>query len=471
MNRHDRVSIALDAVQSVREKSPEGHLRITRCVLSSACVCPYFGREIPGWEALGLNPDETYQLYRDPTALAQAAASMDGKPVLFQHKPVSAEEHPREITVGAVGATQWENPDLIGTFTIWDQEAIDAIESGGLKAVSAGYAYRAIAQGGVHDGQPYSLTMVDIVFNHLALVAAPRVPHAIIGDENTTMEAALATNKPAQKKALRAKLLASVRPFLAQDADTTKLEQVLDDLEEAQTLAGDPDGQTDATDGVDDALRELLKGRVPEDVVEQVVALAKGAAEKPALATDDTPEEMAARLKEAGFTDEQIALCCAAMAAPGEDGGPGSGRPGSTEGGGEPSARSLPTPDDGRGTGAMDRGISKTALDAVMASTIQRAERAAVQRIGALHEAREAVKPYVGDVHGMDSAAAVYGFALKEAGYDVRGLDERTLGQLWKNHAAMTDAAKQPAVRIAQDSGEVAKFRDEYGLSRINVKA
>ncbi|GBR51210.1 hypothetical protein CSR02_02965 [Acetobacter pomorum] len=173
-------SMAFD--QSVRVKSPEGHLRITQCVLSSACVCPYYGREIPGWRELGLEPETIYQLYRDPTALAQAADTMRGKPVLFTHQPVSAGDHPAEITVGSVTDARFEDPDLVGSFTVWTQDAIDAIESGELKAVSAGYAYKAIPQGGVLNGQPYSLTMVDIVFNHLALVATPRVPHAIIGD-------------------------------------------------------------------------------------------------------------------------------------------------------------------------------------------------------------------------------------------------------------------------------------------------
>ena len=110
-------------------------------------------------------------------------------------------------------------------------------------------------------------------------------------------------------------------------------------------------------------------------------------------------------------------------------------------------------------------------MDAAIAQAVRKAEQATVQRVNALHAAREAVKPYVGDVHGMDSAAGVYGFALKEAGYDVKGLDEGTLCQIWKNHTKMQDAAQKPAVRIAQDSGETAKFRDDLGLGRIKVSA
>lgn len=495
MDRQDRVQIALDAAQSVREKSPEGHLRITRCVLSSASVCPYYGREIPGWEALGLQPDTIYQLYRDPTSLAQAATTMDGKPVLFQHKPVSAQDHPKEITVGAVGATHWEDPDLIGSFTVWDQEAIDAIESGDLKAVSAGYAYRAIAQGGVHDGQPYSLTMVDIVFNHLALVAVPRVTNAIIGDQNTTTEAALATKNSARAKAFRATLMASVRPFLAQDADTTKLEKALDDLNDptpippggAQPGMGDVSGK----DGVNDALRDLLAGRVPDNIMDQVLALVQNAATEGALNVpggDDTPEDLAVRLKNCGLTDDQIALCVGALAPPGLDEDKEQARRDEAVGAEradlEKRMRDAGIPDDKikavldgkpeagkEDAPAMDKGITQQAMDAAISQATQRAEKATIQRINALHTAREAVKPFVGEVHGMDSAAGVYSFALKEAGYDVSGMDENMLGQFWKNHAKMQEASKAPAQRIAQDSGETAKFRDELGLGRIKVSA
>lgn len=455
MANHDRVQVALDAMQSVREKSPEGHLRIMRCVLSSACVCPYYGREIPGWETLGLQPDTIYQLYRDPTSLAQAAATMDGKPVLFQHKPVSADDHPKEITVGGVSATRWEDPDLIGSFTVWDQEAIDAIESGDLKAVSAGYAYRAIAQGGVHDGQPYSLTMVDIVFNHLALVSVPRVPNAVIGDQNTTTEAALATKTPARNKDFRAKLLASVRPFLAQDADATKLEKALDDLDEATPV---PPG-----------------GAIP----------GKGDP-KEGSAKDASPEELAEILRNSGLTDDQIALCCAALAPPGLDEGEEAARRNEAVGAekadiekklkdaglsDEQIAAALAAKPSGSTPPAMDQGISVQAMDAAIAQAVRKAEQATVQRVNALHTAREAVRPYVGEVSGMDSAAGVYGFALKEAGYDVKGLDEATLCQIWKNHTKMQEAAQKPVAHIAQDSGETASFRDEYGLGRIGVKA
>ncbi|GBQ75755.1 phage-like protein [Acetobacter malorum DSM 14337] len=174
------LSMAFD--RSVRETSPEGHLRINRCILSAATVSPYLGKEIVDGARLGFRPDVIYQLYRDPQALAKAADTMNGKPILMQHRAVSSTDHPADITVGAVSDVRFENPNLIGALTIWDRSAISAIENGSQRGVSAGYRYRVQPGAGFINGQRYDGRMVDISFNHLALVAEPRVTTAIIGD-------------------------------------------------------------------------------------------------------------------------------------------------------------------------------------------------------------------------------------------------------------------------------------------------
>lgn len=476
----DRVQIALDAVQSVREKSPEGHLRITQCVLSSACVCPYYGREIPGWRELGLEPETIYQLYRDPTALAQAADTMRGKPVLFTHQPVSAEDHPAEITVGSVTDARFEDPDLVGSFTVWTQDAIDAIESGELKAVSAGYAYKAIPQGGVLNGQPYSLTMVDIVFNHLALVATPRVPHAIIGDaalsstENTLSQ----TNGTALEKR-RTKLLEAIKPLLAADTDIEVCKKAIDDATSATPLPqGAPEPGKGAKDGdVADALRNLLATRVPEDIMDQVLALFQNSETDGGLnvgGTDDDPQEMAERMKAAGFTDDQIAKCIAAMTTQGQDDTAGEREAAGAaradaekEAARRAEAEGAAREDKERG---MDKGITKQAMDAALANVAATVERNTIARMNALHAARDAVKPFAGEV-ALDSAAAVYRFALKEMGLDCAGIPDAGLEPLFKQAAQLrTQVTDAPAKKIAQDSKGTADFRENFGLNRIQVK-
>ena len=61
--------------KSVRQYTPDGHLRVEITNISKANVCPYIGREIPNYKELGLKADEIYKLYRDPDELKKAAAS------------------------------------------------------------------------------------------------------------------------------------------------------------------------------------------------------------------------------------------------------------------------------------------------------------------------------------------------------------------------------------------------------------
>ena len=84
---------ALD--RSARTKSVEGHLRINRCVLTRACVSPYTGSEVPDADRFGWRPGQVYQLYRDPAELERAVPTLEGKPLLFEHRPISADDHPK----------------------------------------------------------------------------------------------------------------------------------------------------------------------------------------------------------------------------------------------------------------------------------------------------------------------------------------------------------------------------------------
>lgn len=313
----DTQPLALDRA-SVRRVDADGHLHIAHCILSAATVSPYYGREIPGAAALGLKDDAIYSVFRPPDALMQAAPSLRGKPVLMQHTPVSAQDHPASITVGAVGSdVRFTPPNLTGSLTIWDATAIKAIENGTQRAVSAGYRYTAIRQAGTYMGTPYTLIMADIAFNHLALVAQPRVPSAIIGD------AAPNPNMPFNNRSFQA---------------------------------------------------------MP----------------------DQTP-------------------------------------------------------------------ITVAAMDAAIAQAVQQAEERAVRQMADLHTARAAVRPFVGDV-AMDSAPAIYGFALKEAGIDVTGVPEQGLKPLFESFARMQPRAGGGAPVMGQDAAATQGFRQRFGLERIGVR-
>ncbi|MEE8663489.1 MAG: DUF2213 domain-containing protein [Acetobacter sp.] len=252
--------MALD--QSVRRIDEDGHLHVERCIISAAVVSPYYGREIPGSEALKLKPDEIYWLYRDADALREAASSMNGKPIIEVHKPINAEDHPKEITVGSVNNVRFEDPDLIGELAIWDGDAVKRIQDNSKRCVSAGYAYTAIPEDGEVNGQKYTLKMVNIRFNHLALVENPRVQTAIIGDSAIiTMEnGSMAVHKP--MTAVGRVLAALKSGRLGMDASEEDVKKCMDEEETEEEKKAREEAEKKAAD---EAAEEEAKKKKAED--------------------------------------------------------------------------------------------------------------------------------------------------------------------------------------------------------------
>lgn len=50
--------------RTARRIDADGRLHVDRSHISKATVNPYYGKEIPGYEALGLQPDKVYRLLR-----------------------------------------------------------------------------------------------------------------------------------------------------------------------------------------------------------------------------------------------------------------------------------------------------------------------------------------------------------------------------------------------------------------------
>src|SRR5882757_7615397 len=82
---------ALDRA-SARSYDVDGQLHVDVCNISKATVNPYYGREIPDSEALGLDPNKVYRLYRDPVELEKAAPTFMRKQLLDDHIAVSVDD-------------------------------------------------------------------------------------------------------------------------------------------------------------------------------------------------------------------------------------------------------------------------------------------------------------------------------------------------------------------------------------------
>ena len=175
--------LAMD--QSMRSFSADGHLHVAHNRISRASVNPYLGQEIPDSENLGLQPNRKYMLLRHPDELAKAAASFNGLPILIDHKPISADEHPSDLVVGCTGdSAKWEPPFLTNSLHIWSTPAIDAITSNERRELSCAYHYTPVMTPGVYEGKAYDGIMTEIHGNHVALVPDGRVgPAAVVADE------------------------------------------------------------------------------------------------------------------------------------------------------------------------------------------------------------------------------------------------------------------------------------------------
>jgi hypothetical protein len=374
--------LALD--RSVRRIDADGHLFVERCILSAAVVSPYYGREIPDAEALGLNPDQIYQLYRDADALRAAAETMNGKPILDIHQPINAEDHPREITVGSVSNARFEAPNLVGELSVWDGDAIKAIQDGSKRCVSAGYAYDAVPETGEIDGQPYTLKMVNIRFNHLALVENPRVPTAIIGDGalSPKKEQSMAVRVPMSAVTKVAAALKSGR--LALDASEEDVKKCMDD--------DDPEAEDEEEEGKSDKDKKASDKCAKDESEEERERDEKAGGRK-------ANEELEGERKEKKRID-------------GEDESEEERERDDAAGGRKANAELEGERREKKRLDARDAAI-QMAVDAAI-----KAERS---RSRATEDAKRLVAPLVGEVHGLDSADDILRYALKDRG--VMGLD------------------------------------------------
>lgn len=235
---------------SVRTIDGNGRLQIAKTNISKANVCPYYGKEIPNYEKLGLEPDKIYQLYRHPDELKKAAPTFNNIPVLNRHVPDFPSDPPREFRVGATHS----NCEFDGTYlrvgmTIYDDSAMAGIETGEQRELSASYQYVAdMTPGATPDGVPYDGIMRDIVGNHEALVEEGRAGSDVLVADSLPLE----LKHMSKHKA--AAIRATLKPLLAADANLEEevrkallaLDEADKEDEKDKKTADDEDDEKDA---------------------------------------------------------------------------------------------------------------------------------------------------------------------------------------------------------------------------------
>ncbi len=183
----DTVNISLDS--STKRELIGDRLYIRDCVLTSAVVNDYFGKEIGDSHGFNLNADQKYGILRPLSELKKSFHTYNAMPVLHDHEFVEVENPNKDRWHGTTGTNAHiTKNDLLCDVVLWDKEIIDLVDNADadkrLKDLSAGYLYQLVAEEGIHEGKPYQFKMVDLVGNHLAVVSDGRVERARLSDSN-----------------------------------------------------------------------------------------------------------------------------------------------------------------------------------------------------------------------------------------------------------------------------------------------
>lgn len=461
-------AFALDRA-TVRSYDQDGRMRVAVSNISRAAVNPYLGREIPDWEQLGLNPDRTYKLYRDPEELAKAASSFNNLPLLSRHVPVSADNHQPDLVVGSTGdSAVFDAPFLRNSLVIWARDAIDGVESEAKKELSSAYRYRAdMTPGKTPDGEAYDGVMRDIVGNHVSLVKEGRAgPDVVVGDAKPSSNiGAFDMTKSAvlTRKAVfvQGALVAALAPRLAQDAKV--------DL--SPLFAGvTAKNLKDKTPAIIAGLKERTSGKLAQDATIDDLATMLDVLEKAEVAegADIDPNSglpVAAIEEKAADADaEQIKAFLAGKLS--ED---DLAKVLAMLGGGD---KAMDKDDDPEGAEDEDEEdkdvVTKTAMDAAIKAAVAKANSDAARNQREIRDAERAVRPYVGELAmAHDSADAVYKTALTAIGVNIDNVHPSAFPAIL---AAQPKPGAKPAqtARVAMDSASSASFATMFpGADKI----
>ena len=457
---------------SARTFDQDGHLHVVRTPISKANVCEYLGREIPEWRRLGLQPDRRYKMLRDPEELARGAATFNGKPLLFDHNPVSADAHDHTRTVGGVWNAAFEDPFLYSDLSCWSGPAIKAIEDDSQKELSSAYHYDADMTPGVFRGAAYDGVMRNIRANHVSLVKKGRAgPDVVVCDSYRGLIMAKHVLSPAAAQ-LQGALSVYLRGKLAQDA-SLDLGPIVKDITRKNFKAMIPAVVLGVIKGAKGKLAQDADLEEVAEVIEAIAPLVEAmegpvaAAADPAAADpeakDDTDADLRAMLKAKGLSDEEIERICAMTGAPAVvDADP---KPG------EDPKKAMDAAIRSAVAAALKGTVSKTAMDAAIAEAVETTRAATTAHLNAIEEARRFVRPWVGEIPmALDSAEAVERQALTMLGKAHAGKHRDSLRDIIEACPKPGDAPKAKP-RVAMDAAGAQNFAERFGTARIGHAA
>lgn len=167
-----------------RVRDENGHMHVTRSIITRGVVSDYLASEIEGSAERGYQPNDRIAIYRDPAELKKSIDSFNSIPLLRRHVWSTADEPQKDDIIGVVTNPAMDGNDLMADLTFWSAEdGIDPVVSGDREELSCGYARDIDWTPGEIGGLHYVARMYNVRGNHCASVVNGRVTGARVADE------------------------------------------------------------------------------------------------------------------------------------------------------------------------------------------------------------------------------------------------------------------------------------------------
>lgn len=449
------------AFDTKRHKDVNGYLHVDVSPLTKETVNPYYGREIPGWEDEGLDPEKIYYGYRSGEELKKALNTFNGIPVLDEHKLDSAEKPLKEERVGYTGTSAaWEAPYIMNALIITDAAAIELIESNKQRELSASYRYKPVFKEGYFGGEKYDFIMTEIQANHIALVAEGRAGSDVLvydkqleGASNASPADFSFSSRFGREKVVLVGKHSPFPPCPYNKGTAPNLCESSTQLTNKQSnkgeneMAKNVEGLKQALDGLVQAFNNFLdeEAKEPEHASDSEYKEAMDAAgcdseseaEQKAFVEGVKYAENSSAKKaddeDKPASDEEMKE---AMTKAGCDSESEAEQKAFAEGVKYAENLEAKKADDEemnkKTETASDKMISKAAMDAALKQAENRGAEKAKQHIKELYEAAEAVRKTVAvKPLAYDSAAAIYKVALQKENVSVQGVESSAYASLY----------------------------------------
>lgn len=295
------------SLDSVRHYDENGFLHVDVCNITKEQVAPYYGREIPGWQKLGLVPDKIYYGYRPFEEIEKAAETFNNLPLLSEHVEDGADKKNQHLRVGSLGTNaKAQEPYLTNSLAVYDEKSIKSIESGEKKELSSAYRYDPVFKPGFFDGQKYDFRMENIRGNHVALVKEGRAgSDVVVADSNSITKGEKMSTK---LKKFISKLSSKKDMAMDEDLEEALKEAIREEVKEIvpetkveETITEDADG-TDKRKLIDE-IGGILKGKVDEELWRTIIGKAEKLAYTDSTRSADDEDPVAAKDKCASDAD------------------------------------------------------------------------------------------------------------------------------------------------------------------------